>query len=347
MSKYTTEVRFICERYAGFSESADRAEVNDIINAAIPQIFDFDFPIWDASYKNVLCKKILRHYYTREIGCETVGLWKLRLESKLNEIMPYYNRRYETTVYEFNPLYDVDYTKTVEGTDAGTSQSGNTRTFNENVKETEEGSIEDNHTGTGSVQHGYNSSDTVNEDRDRRETHTGTDTITKTGTETDVIDRDTTGTHTDAYSDTPQGTVDNVLQGTYLTNFRQVLDQGTEDVTDTTTFNTTNMETRALNDSAVEDNSITKVKSGTDTDSETRNFKDKRDVDTEKNNTHTGTIGDAGAHEFENTKDYTEHVIGKMPGTSYMKMINELRDSLINIDMEIIEDLSDLFMKLW
>lgn len=347
MSKYTTQVRFICEKYAGLSESASVTNVNDIISASLPKIFDFDFPIWDQNYKRVLCAKILRHYYTREIGCETVGLWKLRLETKLNEIMPYYNKRYETTVYEFNPLYDVDYTKTLEGKDTGEGRNANTRTFNDNIKETEEGSIEDNHTGTGTIEHSYNSKDSIKEDLERNETHGGTDTVTKEGSERNVLDKDTTGTHTDAYSDTPQGTINNVLQGTYLTNFRQVLDGGTDDHTDTTTYDLTTEETRDFTDNILDDNTITKDKTGKDTDSEQRNFKDKKDIDTEKNNTHTGTIGDDGTHEFENTKDYTEHVIGKMPGTSYVKMINELRDSLINIDVEIIEQLSDLFMKIW
>ena len=94
MSKYTTEVRFICERYAGLSESAGYAEVDSIIDEAIPNIFDFDYPIFDESYRNVLNHKILKHYYTREIGMETVGLWKLKLNTKMNEIMPYFNERY-------------------------------------------------------------------------------------------------------------------------------------------------------------------------------------------------------------------------------------------------------------
>ena len=49
-------------------------------------IFDFDFPIFDEDYKIPLEKKILRHYYLREIGFETLGVWKLKLNDKLNEI---------------------------------------------------------------------------------------------------------------------------------------------------------------------------------------------------------------------------------------------------------------------
>ena len=111
MSKYTTEVRFICESQTGHSESQDGAKVEEIIREAIPKIFDFEFPIFDDNYRDILCEKILRHFYTREIGFETYGLWKLKMKTKLDEIMPYYNKLYESELLEFNPLYDTNYTR--------------------------------------------------------------------------------------------------------------------------------------------------------------------------------------------------------------------------------------------
>ena len=84
MSKYTTEVRFICETAAGLETSQGYTSVNKIIEKALPSVFDFTFPIFDESYRNVLETKILKHYYTREIGLESVGLWKLNLETKLS-----------------------------------------------------------------------------------------------------------------------------------------------------------------------------------------------------------------------------------------------------------------------
>ena len=82
MSKYTTQVRFICESYAGFDESVGYSKADEVISKAIPMVFDFEFPIFDEAYRNVLCRKILRHYYTREIGAETVGLWKKWLNTR-------------------------------------------------------------------------------------------------------------------------------------------------------------------------------------------------------------------------------------------------------------------------
>ena len=112
MSKYTTELRYICETNTshpivgnGFNNVAE------IINSSHTNIFNFDYPIFDNRYRSVLEKKILLHYYTREISEETVGLWKLRLCDKLNLIMPYYNQLYESALIDFDPLVDVNYTR--------------------------------------------------------------------------------------------------------------------------------------------------------------------------------------------------------------------------------------------
>lgn len=115
MSKYTTEVRFICESSAGLTDSMGFNSTNDVITKAMPKVFNFDFPIFDEAYRPVIERKILRHFYTREICEETVGLWKLRLEDKLNIIMPYYNQLYKSELLEFNPFYDVDLSTTKVG----------------------------------------------------------------------------------------------------------------------------------------------------------------------------------------------------------------------------------------
>lgn len=128
MSKYTTEVRFICENSAGLSESEGANNVDSILDKCWNKVFNFDFPIFDENYRQVLCRKILKHYYTREIAHETVGRWKLALNAKLNEIMPYYNQLYKSELLEFNPFYDVDLTRSREGSGTSNKTSNNTET---------------------------------------------------------------------------------------------------------------------------------------------------------------------------------------------------------------------------
>lgn len=167
MSKYTTEVRFICENYAGLVESVGYSNVDEVIEKSWEKVFDFYFPIYDENYRQVLCSKILRHYYTREIGEETVGLWKLRLHARMNEIMPYYNKLYTAWANEFNPLHDTDLTR-----EHTLDRTGRTD--------------------------GKQNSETENN-----------------------------GTSRDLYSDTPQGSLQNIDNETYLTNARKVVDTGT------------------------------------------------------------------------------------------------------------------------
>lgn len=132
MSKYTTEVRYICETQSGLTESVGYDNVEEVIGLARPKIFDFYYPIFDGNYKQVLESKILKHFYTREIGLETYGLWKLKLNTKLNEIMPYYNKLYMSELLEYNPLWTDDYNVTHnKGTD-GTSINIGERNANQN-----------------------------------------------------------------------------------------------------------------------------------------------------------------------------------------------------------------------
>ena len=140
MSKYTTEVRFICENSAGLSESEGADNVDSILDKCWNKVFNFDFPIFDENYRQVLCRKILKHYYTREIAHETVGRWKLALNAKLNEIMPYYNQLYKSELLEFNPFYDVDLTRKREGSGTSNRTSNNTETNSGTSKNVSSGS---------------------------------------------------------------------------------------------------------------------------------------------------------------------------------------------------------------
>lgn len=114
MSKYTTQIRWICESYIT-CEQKDSLSIDDILLLTHGKIFDFDYPIFDTSYKTVLETKILKWFYVEEIGFETVGLFKLRLNSKMNEIMPYYNQLYKSELIKYDPITNKDLTTTHEG----------------------------------------------------------------------------------------------------------------------------------------------------------------------------------------------------------------------------------------
>lgn len=71
-----------------------------------------DYPIFDESYRETLNNKIITHYWMREIGAETAGLFKLYLNRTMDEIMPYYNQLYKSAQLDFDPLNAYSYIET-------------------------------------------------------------------------------------------------------------------------------------------------------------------------------------------------------------------------------------------
>lgn len=116
MSKYTTQLRYIIEME-----------------------FDLglkDYPIFDETYRSVLNKKLIDHYYFREIGFETAELFKRFLNRSMNEIMPYYNQLYESVnvFKEKNPFEDKNITESSNRKNKGTSsQTGTGTTTSEDL----------------------------------------------------------------------------------------------------------------------------------------------------------------------------------------------------------------------
>ena len=101
----------------------------------------------------------------------------------------------------------------------------------------------------------------------------------------------TSGSNVDRnkFSDTPQGSLENVEDGQYLTNY-------TVDESNNASANTTSI-----------------------------------------------TSGKTGNSEIDNT----ETVTGKDSAQSYSSLLIEFRDTFLNIDMKVIEELELLFMQLW
>lgn len=359
MAKYTTSVRTICEFNGGYEESVGYNDVNDVIEKARQNIFSFKYPIFDQSYKALLETKILKHYYTREIGFETVGLWKLKLDTKMNEIMPYYNQLYESTLLEFNPLYDVylERTHNVKGNtdknEIGDNVINESQNGSVNVKGTRDdyGSQIVSGTTISDSSHDGRTTGVVNsETSDVSESKLikkGENTSTNTGTVKNENGR------TDKYSDTPQGEITNLNSSKYLTNARVIDDDSTTtnnlktleeiNTTDTTTGNNINKH-KGDNVSTTHSDENGSVKSDSDTDttfsSDTRN-------DTISNSTKTGNTSTSVNSTITSLEEYTEKVKGKQGGKNYSEMLQDFRNTFLNIDMQVINELSDLFMLIW
>lgn len=109
MSKYTTELRFLISTYLNKESPVTVSEIREDCRNAAPLILG-DYPIFNEEYRDTLGEKILYHFYSREIGFETAFLFEQKINEKLNLIMPYYNKLYESELLKFNPLEDANET---------------------------------------------------------------------------------------------------------------------------------------------------------------------------------------------------------------------------------------------
>lgn len=74
----------------------DKTKIKDLAKVGRSKIFDFDYPLSDKISKEEFECMILNHYITRRIGFDTPTLFKIQLNVKLNEIMPMYNKMFDS-----------------------------------------------------------------------------------------------------------------------------------------------------------------------------------------------------------------------------------------------------------
>lgn len=118
--QYTISVRWIVESY---SQETPDITTDQKIAIALPKIFNFDFPIYDESYRLTFEDKLIRHFYFHEINITSIGRWKFMLREKLNLIMPVYNKMYEAVAIKYDPLIDTQMHETYTRNNNLTSDS--------------------------------------------------------------------------------------------------------------------------------------------------------------------------------------------------------------------------------
>lgn len=307
MSTYTTELRYILESYAGLDASTEYPSIDNVIEKSRTKLFDFSYPIFDEKYRSHLESLICLHYYRREIGFETVGLFKLYLERTMKEIMPYYNQLYKSQLLDFNPFYDIDLTRDHvnkhNGEDSSKSNTvsntkGTTSSLSTNVDKTVDNSTE----GTSS--------------RDESESSAK-----------NSANSSSTSENKQKYSDTPQGSIADLEKGKYLTN-ATINDAVVNDNSSATSSDkaTTTRTSNIGKEQTIDRNSSTNTNGTTTNDTST-------ETNTNSNNA--------------SIDDYLEHVKGKQGGASYASLLKEYRETFLNIDMKVIGELNTLFMLVW
>lgn len=252
--------------------------------------------MWLEEYRPTLEKKILMHYFNKEIGFETVGLWKFYLEERLNLIMPYYNEVYKTTVKEYDWLTDTNAHETYVGN----------KKLQENAKFDANGNVKSDLTGN------------TTDDFTGKVQDTGGETFSGTGSRT--TDGSQTQTTKNLESDLPQANYANLDYGTKLIEGEQ--------------SGTSNEESESRNNSTTDRNNTT----------DTIN----KDVVHVTQNSNTDTTQQS-TNDLQSVTDdiYTRERVGAFGSRSLTELLIQYRDSLINIDNMVIDELKDLFMMIY
>lgn len=383
MAKYTTEIRSICEHYAGLTESTGFEDVDEIIEKARNKIFQ-NYPIFNEEHRAELEHKILKHYYMREIGFETVGLFKLFLNERMAEIMPYYNKLYESETFEFDPFKNVDVWNTHEqfaeagGSDMSTLGGEDVSTLGgEDVNRaggSDTTTAESERNLANDTDYTENVKPYGAEKTTQSETGRVTTTETPTGTETQI--QKTHLNHSDVvedkFSNTPQNGVSGVEAENYLTEYRKTTTTPTypsassNDTVETdrsfSNRSTTNVTQYGDSNEAKKTTTLLEYQEGrrTDTNSQTENEQVEtnesetttaygRTDTTEYGRTDTTEYGRTDTTEYgrTDTMNSSDHRTGKEGTETYQEMLQKYRDVILNIDMLIIKNLADLFLNLW
>ena len=149
----------------------DKEKIKDLAKYSRSTIFDFEYPLSSHINKEQFEINILNHFITRRIGAETFTIFQIMLNTKLNEIMPKYNK-----LFDAMQNWDI---------------------FNDGEKTTRIG--EDN--------------------RDVNSESTNILNNNSTTESNNISDK--------RFSDTPQNNIEEVQDGTYITNYNYDTDTNT------------------------------------------------------------------------------------------------------------------------
>lgn len=93
-----------------YEQEYNSVTVDGVTYGSLPVLDDYTplglgtYPIFNEPYRKVLNGKILDEYWNREIGVETIDLFKHTLRKKMDQIMPFYNKMYESEKIPYEAL---------------------------------------------------------------------------------------------------------------------------------------------------------------------------------------------------------------------------------------------------
>lgn len=189
----------------------NKTKIKDLASQVREKIFDFQYPLSTKVDKSNFETMILNNFIDRRIGYETMTTFKIKLNVKLNEIMPVYNKMFD--MIENWDIFNDGEEKTRIVTDNRNINNSNTQDIDGTITNTSQANT--------STQ--TNSQTSVNDTKDIRK------------------------------SDTPQNQLQDVRDGSYVTDYEYASDNKTGNDTSTNTGNSSstgsNVEDRTITNS--------------------------------------------------------------------------------------------------
>ena len=188
MSKYTTSLYNYFKSLARINDNQYYNNFNDLF-------LPFNFYNDNVNDKNNFINEFCNFYMFEEIEFETIELFKIKLQNKLNLIMPKYKNIYKAESEYKNIFYDNVYTEKTNGKNTKTANQNTTSSTDNTTTSRSQGSNQLYHSDTPSIaitQNYYSTKD------DGNSTASGTDTSQSSGTNTFTNNE----TNTDEYTKT-------------------------------------------------------------------------------------------------------------------------------------------------
>lgn len=357
LASYTMQLREYIEQVTQDEE----IPVRERIEKGREKLFDFDYPIFDPDYRNVLETHFIRNFYMREIGFETEGLFKFQLETWLMINMPFYNKLFESELIKYDPLInsemDVSHSKKNDKiqndnrdklmNDKYNRLQNDNRDILQNDESTKrqdgsQNSVTTNDTNQTSNIKGISNDTTDNTSKaESSKLFNGADAI-------DNFNRDLESTNPDnrlaLTTQEGKGVIEYASKiDERLEKNKKVYDNRTrsEGTNESNTLSSTDTEQNSSSDATnrgTEDTDTTlnetgRVISSTD---------DKlvSSIDDTKNT----TVNDKLVSSINDIEDYVQHKVGKIGVQSYPKLIQEYRQSFLRIEKQMFDEMNELFM---
>lgn len=274
-------------------------ELRELVEAGV-DIWAFDYPsYYKGEAKAAFEKKVLDHFWLRQIGAETPGRFLWYFRRTMREIMPLYIQRYESVDLmkdpEIRPLDNYNMIEEYEqenGSETQSESSGNRSNTSES-------------NGTSGSTTESSSTDTLKEN-----------TTGASGT---------SGKETEVHSDTPQGTLNITIPAYPLNETKAETIDHASDVT---------QKFHGSNTSETRDN----TRNGTSEANATVSGSSSETVTDQEESSGRNLETQSGTQKHKLTRR------GNIGVTTYAQLLEGYRQTFLNIDMEIINELETCFL---